>query len=282
MQKRTRAMRALAFRKKCAAALLAVLVLAAMLAGCSGKDTVETAPNRVLPVVNVGCDTYPPFSYVDVDGNMTGIDVELATEAFQRMGYQPHFVIINWEEKKQLLHDGTIDCAWSSFSMDGREDEYQWAGPYMKSHQVVTVNTDSDIYTLQDLEDKVIAVQSTTKPEDIIRSHDGRLPQLRKVISVQKRDLIFSLLGKGYVDALAAHDTSVEEFMKECGLEFRVLDEPLLTVGLGVAFDKDDTRGLSAALSQTFEQMLADGTTKSIIGKYLTDVDSYLGGDYEN
>ena len=34
----------------------------------------------------------------------------------------------------------------------------------------------------------------------------------KKVISVQKRDLIFILLSKGYVDALAAHDTSVDQF----------------------------------------------------------------------
>ena len=282
MRKGTRAVRAAAFRVQYMAVLLAAFMLAGILSGCSGKDTAETAPNKVKPVITVGCDTYPPFSYVDVDGNLTGIDIELATEAFRRMGYQPHFVIVNWEEKKQLLRDGTIDCIWSSFTIDGREDEYQWAGPYMKSRQVVAVNTDSDIYTLQDLEGKVIAVQSTTKPEDIIRSHDGRLPALRKVISVQKRDLIFSLLGKGYVDALAAHDTSVEQFMADSGLKFRILDEPLLTVGLGVAFDKDDTRGLNTELSAIFEEMLADGTTKQIIGKYLTDADSYLGGDYEN
>ena len=42
-----------------------------------------------------------------------------------RMGYEPEFTIINWEEKKDLLHNGDIDCVWSSFTMDGREDEYR-------------------------------------------------------------------------------------------------------------------------------------------------------------
>ena len=164
--------------------------------------------------------------------------------------------------------------------MDGREDEYRWAGPYMRSHQVVAVNVNSDIETLRDLEGKVIAVQSTTKPGDIIRSHDGTLPPLRKVISVQKRDLIFILLSKGYVDALAAHDTSIQRFMEETGLEFRILDQPLLTVGLGVAFDKDDARGLNTRLTQVLDEMRADGTTREILSKYLPDADRYLeGGD---
>ena len=262
--------------------LLAAVCAAALLTACGGAEkTALTGEDADRPTVTVGCDAYPPFSYVDTDGNMTGVDVELAQEAFARMGYQSEFVLINWEEKKELLKSGEIDCIWSSFTMDGRETEYRWAGPYMQSHQVVAVNVDSDIYTLQDLENKVVAVQSTTKPEDIIRSHDGTLPQLRKVISTQKRDLIFVLLCKGYADALAAHDTAIEEFMAETGLEFRILEEPLLTVGLGVAFDNDDTRGLDPALNEAFAGMRADGTTAKIVGKYLPNAERYLGDGNE-
>lgn len=266
-------------RRVAAAGALACLLMG-ILTGCGASVVPRAGADENLPTITVGCDTYSPFSYVDVDGNLTGIDIELANEAFSRMGYQPEFTLINWEEKKDLLHRGEIDCIWSSFTMDGREEEYQWAGPYMQSHQVVAVNVDSDIQTLQDLEDKVIAVQSTTKPEDIIRSHDGTLPPLRKVISVQKRDLIFILLSKGYVDALAAHDTSIQQFMEETGLEFRILDQPLLTVGLGVAFDKDDTRGLNTRLTQVLNEMRADGTILEVLSKYLPDADRYLeGGD---
>ena len=152
----------------------------------------------------------------------------------------------------------------------------------MESHQIVAVNEDSDIVTLEDLENKIIAVQSTTRPEEIIRSHDGTLPQLRKVLSVQKRDLIFVLLSKGYVDALAAHDTAVEEFMKETGLNFRILDQPLQTVGLGVAFDKEDERGLQNELNDALDQMKKDGTIAEIVGKYLTDAERYVGDSDES
>lgn len=253
---------------------LLLLLSAVLFCGCSKKE--EQIKNESLPEVIVGCDNYSPFSYADANGEMTGIDVELAREAFSRMGYEPEFVFINWEDKRDLLADGTIDCIWSSFTMTGREDEFNWAGPYMRSRQVVAVNEDSDIQTLQDLKDKVIAVQNTTKPEDIIRSHDGTLPPLRKVISVQKRDLIFILLSKGYVDALAAHDTSVDQFTADTGLQFRILDEPLQSVELGVAFDKNDSRGLHTQLTEVLSEMQKDGTTEHIIGKYLQNAENYL------
>ena len=261
---------------------LALLWAAFLLGGCAAPAQTGQTPDESLPVLVVGCDDYAPFSYVDADGNMTGIDVELAEEAFRRMGYRAQCTIINWEDKRTLLADGTIDCVWSSFTMDGREDEYQWAGPYMKSNQVVAVNPDSSIRTLADLQGKVVAVQSTTKPEDIIKKHDGTLPELRQVISVQKRDLIFLLLSKGYVDAIAAHDTAITEFMSECGLEFRILDEPLLSVGLGAAFDRNDSRHLNEPLNRVMREMYADGTTARIVGRYFPDTDRYLGGLYEN
>ena len=260
-------------------AVLLVGMFIGLLCGCQmQKQNKKNGPSD-LPSVIVGCDNYSPFSYMDANGNMTGIDVELAREAFLRIGYSPKFVFINWEDKKDLLADGEIDCIWSSFTMTDRENEYNWAGPYMKSHQVVAVNEDSDIWKLSDLEGKVIAVQNTTKPEDIIRSHDGTVPKLRKVISVQKRDLIFILLSKGYVDALAAHDTSVDQFMKESGLKFRILEEPLQSVDLGVAFDNSDTRGLNTLVTDALKEMQRDGTTQQIIGKYLSNAQSYLEED---
>lgn len=261
-----------------AAAVCALLVLAGCAGAVRGTDKKEDKATTIV----VGCDDYSPFGYTDADGTITGIDVDLAKEAFGRMGYRPQFAFINWEDKKKLLAEGSIDCIWSSFTMDGREDEYNWAGPYMESHQVVAVNEDSDIYTLQDLQDKNMAVQSTTKPEDIFRSHDDRVPQLRKLISVQKRDLIFIMLSKGYVDAIAAHDTSVEQFEQETGLKFRILEEPLQTVGLGVAFDKNNTSGINVELTKVLNDMNADGTTAQIIGKYMQDVDMYLVKPNEN
>ena len=269
----------------CGAAAAAVII-----SGCSinsakstqsQKDSGESKTED-MPVVTVGCDDYTPFSYMDVDGNLTGIDVELAREAFGRIGYQADFEFINWEDKKELLKEGSIDCIWSSFTMDGRENEYKWAGPYMKSNQVVAVNIDSEIESIQDLKGKTIAVQSTTKPEELFRTHTPGLPQLRKVISVRNRDVLFTFLSKGYVDAIAAHDTSIEQFMDDFDMEYRILEEPLLEVNLGVAFDLNDERGLDEQLSTAILEMRSDGTVKEIIDKYLPNGDRYLeDGDGE-
>ena len=175
------------------------------------------------------------------------------------------------------MESGAIDCIWGSFSINGREDQYLWTQPYMYSRQVVAVRKDSDIYSLSDLAGKRIAVQSTTKPEELFLSHtDPRIPAPGEVFSLQNPELLYPYLSKGYADAIAAHETSILQCMADYGLELRILDEPLLTVGLGVAFARTDDRGLAQELSRTFSQMRDDGTTQQILGKYLENPQMYM------
>ena len=263
--------------KKIAAffAMLACMFL--LMSGCAKNESAQEADKSVKPVIVVGSDNFPPYNYEDANGQPTGIDVDLAKEAFARMGYRPVFSVIDWEDKKELVESGEIDCIWGSFSIDGREDQYRWSAPYMVSRQVVAVRKDSSIDTLSDLAGKRVAVQSTTKPEEIFLSHtDPRIPQIRELFSLQNRELIYPYLSKGYADAIAGHETSIMQSMVEYDLHYRILEEPLLTVGLGVAFAKDDERSLCDDLSQTFREMREDGTMEQIIGKYLKNPGSYL------
>ena len=147
------------------AGILLVGIIAVTLTGCKHTDSSKKETEK--PVITLGSDNYPPYNYLNEDGVPTGIDVELATEAFKRMGYQVDVVQINWEKKKELVESGEIDCIMGCFSMEGRLDDYRWAGPYIASRQVVAVNENSDIYKLSDLEGKNLAVQSTTKSEGI-------------------------------------------------------------------------------------------------------------------
>lgn len=250
----------------------AVCCLALALGSCGGQTETERVTHSDLPVILVGSDNYPPFHYEDANGQPTGIDVDLAKEAFRRMGYQAMFVTIDWEDKKDLVERGEIDCIWGSFSSDGREDQYLWTEPYLYSRQVVAVRQDSDIQTLADLAGKRVAVQSTTKPEELFLAHtDPRIPRVAEVFSLQDRELIYPYLSKGYADALAAHETAILQCMSDYSLDYRILDEPLLTVGLGVAFARTDQRGLDKELSRTFEEMRADGSLEQIVGRYLDE-----------
>ena len=256
--------------------LLAASAALGGLSACGGTD----AKNSDLPHILIGSDTYPPYIYLNNDGTPAGIDVEIATEAFRRMGYAARFEVIDWEQKTALVESGAIDCIWGCFSMQGRETLYRWAGPYMVSRQVVAVNADSSIQSLSDLAGKTVMVQSTSKPEGIFLSgSDPRIPQAVEVFSIEDRSVQYAMLACGYVDAIAAHETAILQYMKDNNAVFRILEEPLLVTGLGVAFAKNDSRGLDHQLNDTFAQMREDGTLERIVGKYLEHASQYLEVD---
>lgn len=256
--------------------LLAASTALGGLTACGGTD----AKNSDLPQILIGSDTYPPYIYLNNDGTPAGIDVEIATEAFRRMGYAARFEVIDWEQKTALVESGAIDCIWGCFSMQGRETLYRWAGPYMVSRQVVAVNADSSIQSLSDLAGKTVMVQSTSKPEGIFLSgSDPRIPQAVEVFSIEDRSVQYAMLACGYVDAIAAHETAILQYMKDSNAAFRILEEPLLVTGLGVAFAKNDSRGLDHQLNDTFAQMREDGTLERIVGKYLDHASQYLEVD---
>lgn len=278
-------------RRSVAITLLLVLAIVGVfgvaIAGYSGssnggsasseKSAASHAKNASLKTLNVGSDLYPPFVYSDEYGNIVGLDVEILTEALARIGYKPKYQLIDWEKKKELLANGELDCVMGSFSMTGRENEYRWAGPYLASRQVVAVDPESDIYTLADLKDKVVAVQSTTKPEGILlNSTNENVPQIKELYSFSDRSYLNPALVEGLVDAIAAHESSLLTYEKDYGVTYRILDEPLLEVGLGTAFDINDTRGIDVKLTHAYQEMLADGTMERLVSKYFDDPSPFL------
>ena len=65
-----------------------------ILGGCIIKK--EKEADSKLPEIVIGIDYFEPYSYQTSDGEYKGVDVELAREAFQRLGYQPRFENIVW------------------------------------------------------------------------------------------------------------------------------------------------------------------------------------------
>ena len=87
--------------KKSLALLLALsLVLAASLA--------------LADTFKMGIDAeYPPYSYLDDEGNYAGFDVEMCQKVCEILGWNLEIVPINWDTKDIQLDAEEIDCIWS-------------------------------------------------------------------------------------------------------------------------------------------------------------------------
>ena len=94
------------------------LALCFSLAAC-GHPPVSEEQEQELPTLRIGSDDYEPYSYLDETGDFTGIDVDLAKEAFRRMGYQAMFVTIDWRTKRTWWSAGRSTASGAAFLLMG-------------------------------------------------------------------------------------------------------------------------------------------------------------------
>ena len=117
---------------------------------------------------------FPPYGYMDEDGEYVGFDLDLAAEVCKRQGWELVKQPINWDTKDMELSSGSIDCIWNGFTMNGREDEYTWSVPYVDNSQVFVVAEDSGISTKADLAGKTVGVQADSSALAALEDEESR------------------------------------------------------------------------------------------------------------
>lgn len=262
------------------AACAALALGAALLAGCTGggdakKDGGDADGAMTLVV---GFDqAYPPYGFVGDDGQFTGFDLDLAAEVAKRNGWDIQLEPIDWDVKDTLLNSGAINCIWNGFTMEGREADYTFSGPYMLNAQVVVVKADSDIKSLDDLSGKAVITQTDSAAQEVLEGDKADLAAtFASLETIGDYNTAFMQLEAGAVDAVAC-DLSIAQYqMSAKPNAYRQLSDDLSSEHYAVGFKKGDAE-LADKVNATLKEMTADGTVKALCEKY-----AEYGLSYEN
>ena len=258
------------------AIFVAVIIAAVSLSACS-KNKGESGSKTDMPNLVIGCDYYAPFVSSDENGNFIGIDVEIAKEVCKHIGYNPVFKRIKWTQKKLSLEKKEVDCIWGCFPITGRTEEYYCSNPYLKSRQVIAVPSDSDIKRISDLDNKILGVQAASKMDDFFtESADALVPSLKNLLCFGDTDGVFAAMRIGSIDAIAGHEAAILEYMKTSTVEMRILEEEILDVYLGVAFDRLTAKPeFVQKINDTLSLLRKNGFMSKVLAKYGLDPDYY-------
>ena len=260
-------------------ALVLALVMALSLAACGKTDKQDDAQGASDDTVNttkttfvMGIDAeYPPFSYIDANGEYTGFDVEICKAACDLLGWELQVFGVNWDQKLVQLDAKECDCIWSGMTiLDSMKDAgYVLSTPYYDNTQVIMVKEGSDIKSSADLAGKVVAVQLGTSGEALL-ADGGDLADLAatfgELTTCDSFLKCFTELGGGAVDAVIV-DKPVAVSYAEKNAGFTVLDEGLGAEQYGIAFRADDA-DLCAAIEGAVAELVSNGIYAEIAAKY--------------
>ena len=283
--------------KKITTVLMAAAMTMAMLAGCGSASTEQAASEEPAAdtetaaaeenqeetageaqegdrtTFTVGFDAeFPPYGYMDENGDYTGFDLDLAQEVCDRNGWELVKQPIDWDSKDMELSSGSIDCIWNGFTMNGREDAYTWSVPYVDNSQVFVVKADAGISTQADLAGKIVGVQ---KDSSALAALEGDAADLAATFAEMNQyadyNTGFMDLEAGAIDALAV-DIGVANYqIASRGDGYVIMDEKLATEQYGIGFLLGNEE-LKDQVEKTLLEVADDGTFTKIAEKYdLTD-----------
>ena len=240
-----------------------------MFAGCGDGGKADRSKQFI-----VGFDAdFPPYGYVE-NGVMKGFDLDLAREVAKRNQWEIILKPINWDSKDMELNSGSIDCIWNGFTINGRENAYEWSEPYVDNSQVVVVKKSSKIRKLADLKGKNVAVQTDTPVQKALIGKGKRAElgkSFKQLIVTPNYNNAIMELEAGSVDAVAM-DIGVAKLKVASGKELIILDETVITEKYGIGFKKGNA-ALRDAVQKTLKEMVADGSAKAISAKYFDGQD---------
>ncbi len=249
-------------RKKILCSLLTIGTIASLLTGCGKKDS---------KTFTVGFDAeYPPYGYMDDNGEYTGFDLELAEEVCKINGWELKKQPIDWANKDNELNSGSIDCIWNGFTINGREDDYEWSVPYVDNSQVIVVKASSGITKLADLEGKTVGVQAASAALELLNDEEGQKDLADTFKNLQEfadYNTAFVELQADSVDAIAM-DIGVAQYqISGRGDEFIILDEHLNAEQYGVGFKLGNTE-MRDKVNSALKELKQNGKFDELAEKY--------------
>lgn len=258
------------------------MMAAVMSMGMMAGVTVHADAESKTLVVGFDAE-YPPFGYMDDNGEYVGFDLDVAQKVCDNLGWELVKTPINWDSKDMELNSGNIDCIWNGFTINGREDDYTWSDPYLNNEQVMVVAADAGIEKLEDLAGKNVVVQAASAALDALNSDDNKdlTASFASLTENPDYNTAFMNLDSGAADAIAV-DIGVAKYQlaqREEG-KYVIMEEPIQSEQYGIGFAKGNEELRDTVWAEVMKLYEAGDVTE-LAEKYEVDDMLCLGEDAE-
>ena len=227
-----------------------------------GSDLLQRINNG--GVINVGTEgTYPPFTYHDVSGKLTGYDVEVTRAVADKLGVTVEFKETQWDAMLAGLDAKRFDMVANQVSLTTpeRQAKYDKATAYSWSGAVALAPTDDDRYSSWESLKGLRTAQS-------LSSNYGELAERYQatIVPVDGMAQAVQLVKQDRADFTMNDNLAVLDYLKnfpDSGLEIKLVAPASEKRGSGLILLKGDD-AVVAKLNEAMAALQADGTLTKI------------------
>ncbi|GLC89788.1 transporter substrate-binding domain-containing protein [Lysinibacillus piscis] len=256
--------------------LFASLALTAgLLAACGTSDETkqEDQVNKLQEiqdegVIQIGLEgAFPPFSYHDKSGKLTGFEYEIAEQIAKDLGVKSEFIETKWDSLIAGLDTDKYDFVINNISItDERKEKYDFSIPYMESVAVLAVQKDNtDIQKIEDLKGKKAAQTITS---NFAKDAEGLGAEI-----VPATDLTSSLelVTQGRADGTIHDRVTFLTYLKEQpDAQLKIVEGSSSSSDIGLILNKGNAE-FRDKLDEIIKKRSEDGTFAAISEKYFAE-----------
>lgn len=257
--------------KKVLIAALIVLVAVTCvfaLVGCDNRPVLKVATNAF----------FPPFESYDENQNFVGIDMDLAREIGERLGYRVQIDNMEFDAVISAVESGKYDIGMAGLTVtESRKEKVLFCDEYYTSAQVVIARTGDPILSLTNADDilemlknKKIGVQRGTTGNMFVEGdEDFGYEAIEGATAVKHTSGATAMidLKNGTVDYVVIDDAPAAKLV-EANSSFAAYNTVTLTEeAYAFAVNKNNTE-LQAKVNEALRAIIADDTFQTIINKH--------------
>lgn len=225
--------------------------------GCSSKKTLVVGTEA----------TFAPFEFVDEKNNIVGFDIDVINYIAKELGQKIEIKNQPFETLIESLASKQIDIVIAGMTItEERAQKVLFSTSYYNASQVVVVrDSESAITSIEDLADKVIAVQVGTtgamEAEAIKGSAEHvELKQFKRVNEA------FMELKNGRADAVIIDAPVAKNYMSKLG-GMKLAGDPFTDEEFGIAVHKEN-KALMEQINKALDKLVKSGEYDNLLKKW--------------
>lgn len=225
-----------------------------VMVGCGKKDD-----NKLVMVTEAG---FAPYEYYE-NGEIVGVDVDIAKKIAKELGKELVIKDIAFDSIINEVRTGKADIGAAGISYsDERAKKVDFSINYSVSKQVVIVKNDSFINSINDINDKKIAVQLGSVADTYVTENYKNA----EIVRQKKYLAAIEDLKVGKVDLVVMDELPAKEIIeKNSGI--KILDGELTSDSYGMIVKKGNTE-LLETVNKVLNRLSSDGSIDNFIIKH--------------
>jgi len=249
--------------KKAISVLLVLGMCMMILVGCSNESTMKQIEDSgEMTFAMTG--GYPPFNYMNDDGELEGFDIDIANALAEKMGVKAVPITTAWDGIIGGLQSKRFDTIIGSMAItEDRKEQVNFTNPYYYDGAQFFAASSTTLTDISDLVDGTVGVVTGTTFYTAL----SEMSNISEIMQFESDVDNMMALEQGRIDGLVTGRFVGLLAPEEYGIDLIPVGEMLYAEEIGITVRKEDEDFLKA-LNDALEEIIEDGTYDAISQKW--------------